>query len=133
MLRFMRDRPEQVSGFKLDRPVTASLSSNGEDGVSRDMKPIDESGLDECDEILEGVYELFYEALAVKYGDDQDVRAILDDVAREDPEHATAMEGVCKEDGAGGIWEKMKSGDDDDDAVGFRFGFFAGSEDDDLS
>ncbi|KAL8290275.1 hypothetical protein RQP46_003214 [Phenoliferia psychrophenolica] len=43
VLRFMRDRPEQVSGFKLKR-------SEGEEA----------GGLDDCDECVSGVFEKFY-------------------------------------------------------------------------
>lgn len=47
VLRFMKDRPNQVSGFKLEQAEGGGV----------------EGGLDECDETGSGVYEAFCEAL----------------------------------------------------------------------
>lgn len=120
----MRDRPEQVSGFKLDRHLSTSSASIPNHVESGESLKIDESGLDECDEILEGVYDLFYEALAAKFVDDEDIQTILQEALKDKIQDGIKVEEKQKEAG-GGLWEKMKLVEQDvDESVGFSFGFF---------
>lgn len=99
----MRDRPEQVSGFKLAKSTTTV------------DEPID--GLQECDEVVAGVFEAFIEALKREKGDM--AAEALESLERED---------AVKEKEVGEKISSIFTGGDE----GFSFGFVdAGDEDED--
>lgn len=100
VLRFMKHRPEQVSGFKLRKVVDP------------DAEVEVETGLDECDEEVSGVYEAFVEALRREEGE------VMQGLEVEVVEKAREK----KEDG---MWSKVKEADGE---AAFSFGFFEGAE-----
>lgn len=113
VLNFMKYRPEQVSGFKLQRPAVATTAPNDAQEII--------SGLDECDETVSGIYESFCEALARERGElSRDALAAMEGTAvvvGEKDEQSVASKG---------LWEKVT-----DVVVPFSFAFFeAGSEED---
>lgn len=96
----MRDRPEQVSGFKLAKTIAVE-------------EPID--GLQECDEVVAGVFEAFIEALKKEKGDI--VAEALESLKGED---------AVKEKEVGEKISSIFSGGNE----GFSFGFVDDGEDD---
>ena len=94
VLRFMRDRPEQVSGFKLRKPEAERAEVVG--------------GLDDCDECVTGVYEAFCQALQREKPELGDVEGLL---------NVPSAEAATGE-RTGGVWEQVKAQDG-----GFSFGF----------
>jgi hypothetical protein len=113
VLAFMRNRPEQVSGFK--------LHSTGVDGA--------EGGLDECDETGQGVVlEKFVEALR-KSGREEMVEKALAVVERRSakPMERKPVEGEKKQES--GMWSKVKETQEEGAGGGFTFGFGLGGDD----
>lgn len=97
----MKHRPEQVSGFKLRKVVDPSAEVEVE------------TGLDECDEEVLGVYEAFVEALRRERGEVMEgLEVVVEEVVL-----------PKKEDG---MWTKVKEADGE---AAFSFGFFEGEED----
>ena len=91
----MKDRPSQVSGFKLDQPETRGP----------------ETGLDECDESGSGVYEAFCEAL----------RRERPEIVLAPSEQVESLEVPSMEQAEKGVWSTLK---ESEETGGFSFGFF---------
>ncbi|KAK4057778.1 hypothetical protein OIO90_000997 [Microbotryomycetes sp. JL221] len=113
VLKFMKYRPEQVSGFKI--PSAA---------------PVEEGGLDEADEALPGVFELFVEALRAQrplVAQDALDRLQQHDIAEQrkgEPYLATVVKDR-------GLWAKVKQEKENAVSEGFSFGFdLAGQSED---
>lgn len=94
VLDFMQHRPEQVSGFKL---ISATAG-----------------GLDDCDEIVDGVYDLFCRRLAAR----GDLGSIVPPAL--EPERFATLPGA-------GLWEHVKENSDGQGS--FSFGFYEESSD----
>lgn len=118
VLHFMRDRPEQVSGFKL-----VPSSTTAADGRVREEEG---TGLEETCELVSGVYEAFCSALEEGRGEEEEVQRAL----REVRERVTLVVTGEKE-RVKGLWESVK---DDDPAEGglFSFGFGDGELEDEV-
>lgn len=107
VLKFMRDRPEQVSGFKLKNDEAAAK---------------DEGGLGESDDCVAGVFDKFCEALKVERPE----CGVTVDSAREKMEaEAVGHESRAKR--GESMWDKVK--EDKENSVGFSFEFMADEED----
>lgn len=108
VLRFMRDRPEQVSGFKLRK------EGRGDD--------VDEGGLDECDECVSGVYEAFVEALKRECPEELEAVEELKEVVAEKTKEVKSL---------GTVWSKVKEQREEEGEAqggGFSFGFGGGDD-----
>ncbi|SGY23679.1 BQ5605_C019g08967 [Microbotryum silenes-dioicae] len=111
VLRFMRDRPDQVSGFK--RPRT-------EQDQTRELVQ-----KEDCDELVSDVFELFVQGLKKEHG--EMVEKALEEIGG----MKKAVSSVSgRKEGNGvhdeksrtkGMWEKVK--EDQGDEGGFSFGF----------
>lgn len=119
VLRFMRDRPSQVSGFK--RPC------NGATGAGGDAAAVAVSGgLDEADEALPGVYDMFVRALREQgRGNVEDALKQLEaqDAAKEEATKSMAPQVVLKE---RGLWDKVRQDKEEVEkgqGEAFNFGF----------
>ncbi|KAM0749124.1 Clavaminate synthase-like protein [Meredithblackwellia eburnea MCA 4105] len=115
VLRFMRDRPEQVSGFKLAKGPVDTNAAEGDAG-----------GLGECDECVPDVFEKFVESLR------RDKRDIM-----EDEKVKIIVEGKNKGSSNGvevkrgkdlSLWERVKEERETSGGFSFGFGFEDGDE-----
>lgn len=98
VLRFMKDRPEQVSGFKSSPRTDSAVAT----------------GVEECDEVIEGIFESFCQSLEQERSDCSSIIA----------EVVNSSATVSKK--ASGMWEKVKGIEEDEQ--GFSFGFFEEDE-----
>ncbi|KAI5479766.1 transcription factor jumonji/aspartyl beta-hydroxylase domain containing protein [Pseudohyphozyma bogoriensis] len=114
VLKFMRDRPEQVSGFSLPSAST---------GEQKD------GGLGEEDVCIEGVFEKFVERLLEEGG--AEVRYMVKMVlAKADGKGEEDIVGDGERRRKEGLWEKVKPAEEDH--VGFSFGFDVAGEGDEF-
>ncbi|KZV86220.1 Clavaminate synthase-like protein [Exidia glandulosa HHB12029] len=97
VLRFMRDRPEQVSGFKLDATQ--------------------EEADDDDDDAKAGVYTRFCEAL------ERELPKILERARAKMGTSVSSVDVGKGEPGGGGLWETLKAAQAGDAQGGFSFGF----------
>lgn len=116
VLRFMKYRPEQVSGFKL-------RSSAGE----KEKEQAEACGLDECDESYAGVYEAFVEALKRDKAEvaEEALKQVGEGVGQQAEEKEEAVKVEEKKEG---MWTKVKEVEAGDEGGAFSFGFLEGVE-----
>ncbi|KAK4046305.1 hypothetical protein OIV83_006179 [Microbotryomycetes sp. JL201] len=109
VLKFMKYRPEQVSGFKIPGLACA-----------------EEGGLDEADEALPGVFDLFVKALYER--EPEIARPSLARLQEMENQHNIVKPTVVKE---RGLWSKVKRDAQLQEETGnsFSFGFELGDDD----
>lgn len=119
VLRFMKHRPEQVSGFKLHRPDTSATTAEEEAG-----------GLDDCDENVEGVFEAFCEALRKERKDVAEEALKSVGELEEKSDEAKKEEREARKEEKVGVWAKVKEVTEEEECGGgFSFGFFEEGDD----
>ncbi|SCV71910.1 BQ2448_4604 [Microbotryum intermedium] len=104
VLQFMRDRPDQVSGFKRPRPEGSQVVEE-----------------EDCDEVVQDVFERFVKALRMEHG--EMVERALEDIGGMKKEIAMGREDGQLQNSSKtmGMWEKVK--EDHGAEGGFSFGF----------